>query len=507
VNLTEGNIRDNGSPLRDLIGLVLSLVMRERLQQLESISRRLDPGPEECASLGERVGAHVDGFLRGLPDTLTYPGPAPPGDESIFAIDERPSGLDAALSVIDSTITKSSVNSASSGHFGYIPGGGLFPAALGDLIADVTNIYSGVYFASPGAVLMGRSLVRWMADLLGYPDTAGGDLTSGGSVGNLSAIVAAREAHGIAARDVESAVVYLTELSHHCLLKALRVAGLGECVVRRVRVDDRWRMDPADLERNVAADREAGLRPWLVIGSAGTTDAGSVDPLSAIADVAEAHGLWFHCDAAYGGFFLLTTDGRKKLAGIERSQSAVLDPHKGLFLPFGSGAVVVRDEKLLAAAFSETANYMQDARDATAVYSPADLGPELTRPFRGLRMWLPLKLFGLESFRASLEEKLLLAKYFHTELSKAPGFQVGPAPELSVVTYRGLPETGDADDFNRRLLRAVNADGRSFISSTVLDGRFTLRFAALHFRSHLEQVDLLLETLIRQAKRLCSSNS
>jgi aromatic-L-amino-acid decarboxylase len=145
---------------------------------------------------------------------------------------------------------------------------------------------------------------------------------------------------------------------------------------------------------------------------------------------------------------------------------------------------------------------MQDSRDAADVYSPADLGPELSRPFRGLRMWLPLKLFGLEAFRAGLEEKLLLAKYFHTELSKAPGFDVGPEPELSVVTYRYLPETGDADDFNRRLLQAVHADGRSFISSTVLDGRFTLRFAVLHFRSHLEQVDLLLETLQREAKRL-----
>jgi glutamate/tyrosine decarboxylase-like PLP-dependent enzyme len=346
-----------------------------------------------------------------------------------------------------------------------------------------------------------------MADLIGYPDTAGGDLTSGGSIGNLSAIVAAREAHGIGSRNVEKAVVYLTELSHHCLHKALRVAGLGDCVVRRIRVDDRWRMDPTDLETTVTSDRDAGLIPWLVVGSAGTTDAGSVDPLDAIADIAEEHGLWFHCDAAYGGFFLLTSEGRQKLVGIERSQSAVLDPHKGLFLPFGTGAVVVRDESRLAAAFSETAHYMQDSRDVAAVHSPADLGPELTRPFRGLRMWLPLKLFGLESFRACLDEKLLLAKYFHNELSRAPGFDVGPEPELSVVTYRYLPEAGDADDFNRRLLRAVISDGRSFISSTVLDGRFTLRFAVLHFRSHLEQVDLLLETLIRQAKRLSSSNS
>jgi glutamate/tyrosine decarboxylase-like PLP-dependent enzyme len=179
-----------------------------------------------------------------------------------------------------------------------------------------------------------------------------------------------------------------------------------------------------------------------------------------------------------------------------------MDPHKGLFLPFGTGAVVVRDELQLAEAHTASAHYMQDARDAAMVYSPADLGPELTRPFRGLRMWLPLKLFGLEPFCACLEEKLLLARYFHAELSTMPGFAVGPEPELSVVTYRYLPETGDAEDFNRSLVRAVHEDGKVFITSTMLDGRFTLRFAALHFRSHLAQVDYLLELLEREARRL-----
>ena len=252
----------------------------------------------------------------------------------------------------------------------------------------------------------------------------------------------------------------------------------------------------------VTSDRRDGLNPWLVVGTAGTTDTGSVDPLESIADIADAKGLWFHCDAAYGGFFLLTGHGREKLAGIGRSQSAVMDPHKGLFLPSGTGALVVRDERQLAEAYAASAHYMQDAHNAGTVFSPAELSPELTRPFRGLRMWLPLKLFGLEAFCACLEEKLLLARYFHSELSKVPGFVLGPEPELSVVTYRYLPETGDADDFNRRLLSSVYEDGKIFITSTMLDGHFSLRFAALHFRGHLEQVDYLLELLEREAKRL-----
>ena len=278
--------------------------------------------------------------------------------------------------------------------------------------------------------------------------------------------------------------------------------GVGGCIIQRVPMDAGWRMQPSALDAMVRSDLAAGLIPWLVVGSGGTTDTGAVDPLSELAEVAAEHGLWFHCDAAYGGFFLLTEYGRVKLSGIERSDSTVLDPHKGLFMPFGSGALLVRDESRLASAMSATASYMQDARGADAAWSPADYSPELTRPFRGLRMWLPLRLFGLRPFRAALDEKLLLARYFHEELGKVPGFELGPAPDLSVVTYRYRPSHGDPDAFNRALLRSVHDDGRVFVSSTVLDGRYTLRLAVLHFRSHLDEVDYLLELLRYQARRL-----
>jgi glutamate/tyrosine decarboxylase-like PLP-dependent enzyme len=239
-----------------------------------------------------------------------------------------------------------------------------------------------------------------------------------------------------------------------------------------------------------------------VIATAGTTDVGAIDPLGAIADIAGAEGLWLHVDAAYGGAFLLCEEGRRALAGIDRSDSTVIDPHKGLFLPFGSGALLVRSRDRLAAANRYHANYMQDAFRADVELSPADLSPELSRPFRGLRLWLPLKLYGLAPFRAALEEKLLLARHFHERLSALPGWEVGPPPDLSVVTYRYLPARGDADAFNRRLVEAVQGDGRVFISSTQLDGRFTLRLAVLNVRTHLEQVELALEVLEHHARRL-----
>jgi aromatic-L-amino-acid/L-tryptophan decarboxylase len=209
-------------------------------------------------------------------------------------------------------------------------------------------------------------------------------------------------------------------------------------------------------------------------------------------------------DGAYGAPFALTGHGKQILKGIERSDSVVLDPHKGLFLPFGSGAVLVRDGRHLLDAHHYDASYLQD-KNALASgdeVSPADLSPELTRPFRALRLWLPLKLAGVAPFRAALEEKLLLARYFHERLRLEDGFEVGPAPDLSIVTFRCLPRRGDPDVFNGKLINAVQRDGRVFLSSTKIDGRFTLRIAIMSLRTHLDTIEKAIEILREKAKQL-----
>lgn len=353
---------------------------------------------------------------------------------------------------------------------------------------------------------MELALVDWMCGLVGYPESASGDLTSGGSMATLSALVTARDACGIDYSRIPQSCIYLTGQAHHCIGKALHVAGLKDVHKRIVSMDTRYRMDTADLKRNIGRDRAQGLEPWLVIASAGTTDTGAVDPIQDIAAVARQEGLWFHLDAAYGGFFLLCEPGREQLKGIGLADSIVLDPHKGLSLPYGSGAVLVRDRKFLLQSNAYNASYMQDARQEGAVHesplSPADLSLELTRPFRGPRMWFPLRLFGLQVFRASIEEKVLLARYFYHEISKFDGFETGPYPDLSIVTYRYLPHTGDANVFNKRLLEAVLDDGKVFISSTTIDGNYTLRLAVLNFRTHRQHIDYLLTLLKRTVKEM-----
>jgi len=476
--------------------------MLNRIRQLQDASAVIEPAAGRREELTRLTVAQAEHFLDRLPVTKTFRPDTGQSQRLEQVFGETGEDLPGLLETLETAVNSEGINPASGGHMGYIPGGGIFPAALGDFLADVTNCYSGVSFASPGGARMERQLVKWMATLVGYPETAGGDLTSGGSMANLTAIIAARETMEVRARDVENGCIYTTSDAHHCIDKALRAAGLADANRRQVPMDRRFRMDVTALQEMIEADKQAGLRPWLVIASAGTTDTGAVDPIAEIAQLAERHGLWSHVDAAYGGFFLLCEEGRQVLTGLGKAHSIVLDPHKGLFLPYGSGAVLVRDEEWLARSQAYQADYMQDARKASGHYSPADLSLELTRPFRGLRFWLPLRLFGLAPFRAALAEKIWLARYFHVQLADTPGWEVGPYPELSVVTYRYLPDRGDADAFNRQLVAAVQADGTVFISSTLIDGHFYLRLAVLHFRTHLQQVDYLLALLKKTAASL-----
>ena len=470
--------------------------MIEQIKRLEKIALQLEPSSEQRALLIDEVLKYSEDFLNRIYDIPAF---IPTDDKGKAILDspitENGTDIDSLIKLIQHNIDRPGLNPASGGHLGYIPGGGIYFSALGDYLAAVMNRYAGIYFAGPGAVRMEHMLLDWMAEIVGYPKNAGGNLTSGGSIANLVGIVAARDERALKAKDFEKSVIYLTNQVHHSVDKAIRIAGLKECIIRFVPLDKRYRMEADSLEQTIVNDKKQGLNPFLIIASAGTTDTGAVDPMESIGQIADKYNLWFHVDGAYGAFFVLCNEGKKMLRGMESSDSLVMDPHKGLFLPYGSGAVLVRDRQKLFDAFWYQANYMQDALKGTEELSPADISPELTKHFRGLRLWLPLKLCGVAPFRAGLEEKLLLARYFYEEIQKINGFEVGPYPDLSVVTYRYIPKNGNADEFNEKLVKAVQNDGRVFISSTMLDGKFTLRLAVLSFRTHLATIDLLLKIL------------
>lgn len=478
--------------------------MMERIQYLEKICRTsLEPGAEERALLRQKVIEYTEKFLNHLHESPAYVVSEEKG-MGIYnsPIAETPLDIDTAIGLIRDHVDGQGLNPASGGHVGYIPGGGIYFSALGDYMADITNRFAGVFYAGPGAVRLENMLVDWMAEVAGYPRTAGGNLTSGGSIANLAGIVAARDTIDVKPRDIERSVIYLTSQVHHSVDKAIRIAGLKSCTIRHVPIDPNFRMNTKALGRQVVEDKRSGLRPWLVIASAGTTDVGAVDPLGAIAEIARAHSLWFHLDGAYGAFFVLCEEGKKILRGMEQSDSLVMDPHKGLFLPYGTGAILVKEKKDLYNAFWYQANYLVDALKEGGELSPADLSPELTKHFRGLRLWLPLKLAGVAAFRAALEEKILLARYFHEKIQEIKGFEVLNYPDLSVVAFRYVPGRGDANRFNERLIQEIQRDGRVFLSATVIDGKYVPRVAIVVFRTHKDTIDLILEILKDKVRTL-----
>ncbi|MBA2626673.1 MAG: aminotransferase class V-fold PLP-dependent enzyme [Gemmatimonadales bacterium] len=487
--------------------MTIDQAMLDRLRALQRAARPLEPGRARRRDLRNAVVSSTERFLRKIDGLRGYIETADKGSGLLASpISENGVEIEDAIDLVEQNVVRPGGQPAAAAHLAYIPGGGLYHSALGDFMAAVSNKYAGVFFAGPGAVRMENMLVRWVADLVGYPAGTAGSITSGGSLANLTAIATARDAHGLRGADYASATAYVTSQTHHSIHKALRLAGMAEAPIREVPADDRYRMRPDALAAAIAADRGRGLRPWLVVATAGTTDVGAVDPLDRIGEVARREGCWFHVDAAYGGFFLLTGHGRALMRGIETSDSVVLDPHKSLFLPYGIGVVLVRDADALARTHSYAGHYMQDTLAQGSELSPAEVSPELTKHFRAMRMWLPLIVLGTNPFAAALEEKLLLARYFHEKVQEL-GFEAGPEPDLSVVTFRWAPRElslEQANAANEAIGESVRRDGRIFISSTMVDGKFTLRLAVLVFRTHRKTIDLALTVLGEHAAAVAS---
>ena len=481
--------------------------MEELIRQINVFAEQagiIEPDAERRQELLSAVNDYTEGFLEALPDRPAFIYTDDMG-AGLYASPITEEGMDIGeiLRIYKENVDDQALSPVSGKFFGYIPPCSMYYSALGDYMAAVMDEYAGEFSSSPGAVRMEYQLLDWMAELVGYaPGAAKGILASGGSIATLTCIVTAREAHGLKAQDYSRSVVYHTRFTHHCVAKALHIAGLGGCAMHAVTTDTDFRMDPDSLAEMIRADRAAGLNPWLVVSSAGTTDLGNMDDLERIGAVAHEHGLWFHVDAAYGGFFILCDLVRHKFRGIELSDSVVMNPHKGLHTPFGLGAALIRDGERLYQAHYYTADYLQDRAFHKQELSPADVSPELTRHFRALRLWLPLKLIGVAPFRAMLSEKLLLTRYAYQRLQSTPGFEVGLEPELSIFVFRYTDVEGDVDEFNRRLVEALRRDGTIFLTSTMIDNVYMLRFAILSYRTHIDTIDLAIDVIRREANKL-----
>ena len=389
------------------------------------------------------------------------------------------------------------------GYLAFIPGGGLYPAALADLITNTVNRYTGVWMAAPALVQLEANALDWLREWMDFPAEARGLFTSGGSMATFNGILCARERH--LGADIRPGVLYTSDQAHHSVLKSAKLAGIMPDRVRAIASDDRFRIRIDRLRDAIAADRRSGLRPFAVVSNAGTVNTGAVDPLDEIADLCAAEHLWHHVDGAYGAFFYLAPELRQTLRGLPRADSLTLDPHKGLFLPYGTGALLVREGAALRAAHEATAAYLPSMPHPQDFYDPSQHGPELSRGFPGLRVWLSVKLYGAAAFRAAIAEKRALAVDAFRRVARLPGIVVDAEPELSLFAFH-LTASGwslaQEDAATRALMQRTTARGRVMVTGSHTHGRYLGRVCVLSFRTHEPQIDALVEDLAAAIEEL-----
>jgi glutamate/tyrosine decarboxylase-like PLP-dependent enzyme len=369
--------------------------------------------------------------------------------------------------------------------FGFVPGPGHFVGAMADALASGYNVFAGTWMAGSGAAQVELTTLDWLREQCGMPEGAGGLFTTGGSMANVTALATARHAMlgDDGPRATADAVVYASDQTHTAVPKGLRLLGFGPDQYRRLPSDDAFRLDLDALREAVAEDRAAGREPFCVVANAGTTNTGAVDPLHGLADLAAAEDLWLHVDGAYGAAAVFCEQGRQALDGIGRADSLALDPHKWLFQPFECGGVLVRDRHLLRETFQVRAEYLEDAAPGQEEVNFSDYGPQLSRRFRALKLWMTIQTFGRERLAAAVQQGFERAEQAEQIVRTRNGWTVATPAQMGIVSFRYVPDAmapEAVDAVNRRLARALRDDGFALVSTTELDGRPVLRLCPIH---------------------------
>lgn len=389
--------------------------------------------------------------------------------------------------------------------FAFIPSAPTWPGVLADFMASAYQINQCTWLTSSGGSQMELVVIDWMRRWLGYPDTAGGLMTSGGSAASLEALVAARESAGAP----ERGTVYMSEQSHSALVRAARIMGIKPGHVRMIKTDSLFRMDMETLIRSVAEDRAAGFNPVAVCANAGAAGTGAIDPLGPLADFCESEGIWLHVDAAYGGFAILTRRGKDLLSGIERADSIGLDAHKLFYQPYEAGCLLVKVLSNLERAFAVRHDILQDTIWGANHPNFSDRGLQLSRSVRALKIWVSVKTFGMAPFRNAISNSMSLATHAEEHVRKSNTMEMLLPASLGIVCFRINPDNADLDEeslerINRKVLVRVFWEDRALMSSTLLRGMFSLRLCIVNYTTTWDDVRETLEAIERFGKEALS---
>jgi glutamate/tyrosine decarboxylase-like PLP-dependent enzyme len=467
----------------------------------------IDLSPEQFRALGYRAIDILTEQLAAIPDAPARRALPEELRESLMRqpLPEAGRPAEDVLAAMASNILPYPMGNASPRFFAWVNSPAAPLGILAELLAAGMN--PSVADGDHAATYVEHGVLGWLQQLIGYPAGSGAILVSGGSIANLVGLAAMRfvqaqgqiRAQGFAGEDAPM-VVYTSTQAHSCLEKAVELLGIGHNYLRKIAVDADYRMDVGQLRAAIAADRAAGLRPVCVAASAGTVNTGAIDPIDAIADLCAAEGLWFHVDGAYGGVGVLAQQTAELYAGMERADSLAIDPHKWLYVPVECGCAFVRDAQALRDAFSLVPPYL---RDDNSLPWFAEFGPQQTRGFRALKLWMVVQQIGAQGYRESISRDIALARALQDKIRARNDFELIAAGPLSVTCFRYAPrDMGDLDALNRRLLDIVQREGQVFLTSTQLDGRLVLRACIVNFRTSEADLDFLLDVLAETGQRV-----
>jgi len=470
----------------------------------------LDPSADEIRDWGNSVIQLMTDYLCNLRDRGVYCHMFSRRirDRLDATLPTEGTDFDGLLRVFREDIIPFSRQNAHPRMFGYVQSPGTPIAAFADLLASTLNANLTVWRSAPAPVEVERLTIDWIRQILGFNAGAGGLFVSGGSMANLAALAAARQTKDCSSGRLR---IYASSETHFSIVKAAALLGIGRENVCHIAVDERFRIRTDDLVVKITADLEAGCVPLCVVANAGTVNTGAVDPLAEIREIANRFQLWMHVDGSYGALAILAKSARELFAGIERADSVALDPHKWLYLPVDVGCVIYRDPEIVHAAFAHEAEYTriigQEADEAFAFW---DYGPELSRRFRALKVWMLLKGVGVDALSEAIENNLACARHLESMVRASDDFEMAAPVELSIFCFRHMPaqlrneSPKTIDAFNERLLVALQRDGSSYLSNATLGGRFALRGCVLNYRTTLHDIEILLDDLRRVAKSLAS---
>jgi len=410
-------------------------------------------------------------------------------------LEQAPENPTEAHKVLDFVVEQVLSKSAIVSHpksFSFVPGPSNYISAMADTLATGFNIFSGGWAASPAAAELEIVTMGWLLKIFGFPLKKGGGIfTSGGSMANLTAIVTARSVK--CGDDFSKAVIYLSDQAHSSNIKAIRILGFRKHQIRVIPTDDEFKFSLNKLKNAIAKDRLEGYHPFCLIATAGTTNTGTVDPLSEISKICKTEDIWFHIDGAYGGAAILAKGGNSLLKGINKADSLTVDPHKWFYQPYEMGCLLVRNHKWLSGTFTEKPEYLRDIEGNTSEINFYDHGVQLTRRFRALKFYMSIKTFGLKEFRKAITYNIELAEAVESVLRKSHYWEVISPATLAVINFRFNPigknfKEKELDKINQYISQQVMASQKALLVTTILNKQVVLRMCLINPRTTLTDV-------------------